>query len=198
MGGRYSLRPRLLRGNEQTHGIYPGSGRIQGPPTLSRKAALWHGRTVKLLFPLLVLFMSVGCAPETAEKLTAGNSTYKIPSRHVSTVTREPHTFVRIKHPKRPYDLIYDSRSQGVTDARGAPVIFSINDGQSPGIEYHRSPLGTITCRRAANPRGGCGTKLRHGENEWSIVFPEGRRGEAEAFIRDAVFLLRQYEVSSR
>lgn len=153
---------------------------------------------MKLLVPIVVLFMSSGCGPETVERLTAGNTVYAIPSRHVSTATREPHTFVRIKHPERPYDLIYDSRSQGVTDARGAPVIFSINDGRSPGIEYYRSRLGTITCRRAVNPRGGCGTKLQHGGNEWSIVFPERRRGEAEAFIRDAVSLLQRYEVSSR
>lgn len=165
---------------------------------LSSPELLWHLELVRLMI-LFALSLSIGgCGPETEERLTAGSRTYAIPSRHISTVTREPHTFVRVKHPDRPYDLIYDSRSQGVTDRRGAPVIFSINDGQSPGIDYYRSGVGVVTCRRAVNPRGGCGLKLRHGENEWSLIFPESRLGEAEQFARDASSLLQRYDMSSR
>ena len=101
-----------------------------------------------------LLLVLAGCGGETEERLTVGGTLYAIPSAHVSTVTRSPHVFVRVKHPERPYDLVFDSRTQGATDPNGAPVIFSINDGQSPGVHYHRSAAGTVICRRAVNPRG--------------------------------------------
>lgn len=169
------------------------------PPPLPAAAALWQGGAVKhaaLLLPLFLL-AAAACAPEGHERLTAGERTYGIPSDHISTLTREPHTFVRIKHPERPYDLVFDSRTQGATDARGAPVIFSINDGKSPGIQYFRSGVGIVTCRRAVNPRGGCGIKLSHGRNEWSLIFPEKRVGEAESFVRDAAALLDRYQAAA-
>lgn len=156
---------------------------------------MWHLVHMRFLIFLAPLLAVSACGPETTERLTAGSRTYAIPSRHISTVTREPHVFVRIKHPERPYDLVYDSRTQGATDAAGAPVIFSINDGQSPGIERYRSGVGIITCRRAVNPRGGCGVKLTHGSNEWSLLFPEKRLQDAERFTRDAASLLNQYEI---
>lgn len=148
---------------------------------------------------LVALCISVvGCGSETEERLTAGGRTYAIPSQHVSTVTREPHIFVRIKHLERRYDLIYDSRSQGLTDQQGAPAVFSVNDGQSPGVVYFRSSVGMITCRRTANPRGGCGLVLKHGRNEWSLIFPESRLSQAEQFVRDASSQLQRYDRASR
>ena len=131
--------------------------------------------------------------PEHVERLVTGTRTYTIPLEHVSRATREPHTFMRIKRPDQPFDLVYDSRSQGLTDPAGAPVVFSINDGASPGVEYRRSSAGMVICRRAANPRGACGMQLKHGANEWSLLFPDSRTNEAEQFARTAMPILDQY-----
>lgn len=166
--------------------------------SLSPPVFICHPVSMKQVV-LIALGMSVvSCGSETEERLTTGDRTYLIPSQHISTVTREPHIFVRIKHPERQYDLIYDSRSQGRTDPQGAPVVFSINDGQSPGLVYFRSRAGMIVCRRAANPRGGCGLKLTHGKNEWSLVFPENLLNESAQFVRDASAQLQRYDKASR
>lgn len=148
-----------------------------------------------MLVTFVIPLLGVSCGQETEERLTTGSRAYAIPSEHIGTVTREPHTFVRIKHPERPFELVYDSRSQGVPDARGAPTIFSINDGSSQGIDYHRSEVGIITCRRAASPGGGCGVKLKHGESEWSVLFGRSLLGKADQIAVDAVALLDHYEI---
>jgi hypothetical protein len=158
---------------------------------LSLLPSLWHRepmRTVSMAAMLLT-----ACGGQTVEKLTAGGQTYIIPSGQVTTVTREPHTFIRVTDQSLPYELIYDSRLQGKRDRSGAPVVFSINDGERPGVQYHQTEVGTIICRRAPNARGGCGYQLQHGENEWSLLIPTGRLDEADRLAAHASSLLQRY-----
>lgn len=135
------------------------------------------------------------CGAETEERLNTGAGTYAIPSEHISTVTREPHTFVRIKNADKPFDLVFDSRAQGTEVAPGIPRIFSVNDKGQTGIEYYRSRFGVVVCRKAVHPNSGCGVRVEHDGSEWTILFPIKRVREAEPIVREALALLDHYSV---
>lgn len=142
---------------------------------------------------LSTLLLVAACSGQRVERLTAGGQTYVIPSAQVTTVTRKPHTFIRITDNGLPFELVFDGRLQGRTDRTGAPVIFSVNDGNSPGVRYHRTRAGMIICRKAANARGSCGYQLQHGKNAWSLLIPRASLDQAEQIADDALTLLNRY-----
>jgi hypothetical protein len=162
-------------------------------PTLG---LMWQQSPMRLALLSLLFFISA-CTGRTVEKLTAGGETYVIPSGQVTKVTREPHTFIRVTDEDIPFELVFDSRLQGKSDPNGAPVVFSINDGNFPGVQYHQTGVGMMVCRRAANARGACGYQLLNGENEWSLIIPRGRLGEADQMAKDASSLLESYTRTS-
>jgi hypothetical protein len=102
---------------------------------------------------------------------------------------------VRIKHPDFPIELVFDDKSNRLTDSSGAPQIFSVNDGDYPNLTYRSGPGDTIVCRGAASARAGCGMKLSHGTAKWSVLFPVGRVEEAPEFADQALTLLDHYLV---
>lgn len=120
-----------------------------------------------------------------------------IPPNQVTMVTRKPHTFIRVTDNDHPYELVFDSRLQGKTDRNGAPVVFSVNDGEAPFVRYRRTKVGVMVCRATANARGGCGYRLIHGKNEWSLLIPRGRLNEAEEIAEEASTLLERFALAS-
>ncbi len=137
-----------------------------------------------------------GCevGPEL-ETVQLGNSTYVVPSSYIfTTINADPVRHIRIQPPKEAFALVYDSRTMGKKDASGAPVLFSLNEGPTPGIEHLRLGTRLITCRKASSPNEGCGLHLRHGGVEWVVLIPESRLGEAEKFAAEAARLLDRFK----
>ena len=147
--------------------------------------------TLKWLIAMSVL--GTACEKRSVETFTVDGRTYSVPSRHLSSSSREPHVFLRIKHPEKPYDLVYDDRTPGAQLGPGVPRLFSINDEDQTGVEYRDLPDGTLVCRKAVHPKGGCGLRFQHHGVEWILLFPIGRAGEAALFKRDATALLDDY-----
>ena len=146
---------------------------------------------------LAVLSAATACgAPETS--VSVGERTYLVPPGHIVSQTMDPHTFIRIKHPDAPFELIYDSRSEHKRDEQGRPLIFGLNDENVPDIHYYRTIDRVVVCRRAVHPNGGCGTKVNYGGANWSIVYPDGRLEETETLVRHASTLLKEYDRHGR
>lgn len=137
--------------------------------------------------------LGTACETRSVETFTVDGKTYSVPSSHLSSSSREPHLFVRIKHPDKPYDLVYDGRAPGAQLGPGVPRLFSINDEDQSGVEYSDLPDGMLVCRKAVHPKGGCGLRFRHLDVEWILLFPIARAGEANSFKRDAAALLDDY-----
>jgi hypothetical protein len=150
-------------------------------------------KMLKLTSVLVACMLGSGCGAPAAEVFMVDGRTYTVPSRHLRSSGREPHVFMRIKHPDRPYELVYDSRAPGAQQGPGVPRLFSVNDEEQSGVEYYPGPGGTIVCRRAVHPKGGCGMRLEHGGVEWTLLFPVARTGEAASFKREATALLDRY-----
>lgn len=165
-----------------------------GCQTADRAATASNMRMLSLSALLAAVTMSAGaCAEPGAEAFAVEGRIYSVPSDHLRSSSRDPHLFVRIKHPDRPYDLVYDARSARAHQWPGVPRLFSINEENPSAVEYRRGPGGTIGCRKATPPKGGCGLRVEHRGVEWTLLFPIARVDEAEAFHRDAVALLDQY-----
>lgn len=125
--------------------------------------------------------------------ITVEDATYRIPWRHLSSISHEPHQFVRISARDRTFDLIYDSRTVAREDRAGRPIVFSINDGRKPGVEHYARGDLMVICRRAVNPEGGCGFKVLHRGAEWTVVFPGDQLPAADAICRRALEALNSY-----
>lgn len=118
---------------------------------------------------------------------------YSFPSDHVSSISREPHSFVRLNPPDKQFSLVYDSRLVGAQTGPGVPRIFSVNDEDQSGVEYSERAGGVIVCRRAVHPNGGCGTMVDHGSAQWAVLFPLEQLGKAEAIVNEALAALNEY-----
>ena len=132
------------------------------------------------------------------ETLKVGDRTFVIPPSEISSLTRDPHLFVRIRLPDRPFEIAHDARAASRRDRTGVPHIFSVNDHGEHDVWYARDGRSLVACRRATTPIGGCGTWVSYGGVTWSILFPESRIGEADSFAREAVDRLNRYDTSSR
>lgn len=133
---------------------------------------------------------------EELERFTLSKQEYAVPISHVRSIRLGgASSFVRIKHPDFPIELVFDGKSNGLTDESGAPQIFSVNDGDYPNMTYHSGPGDTIVCRAATSARAGCGMKLSHGSARWSVLFPTSKVEEAPKLARQALALLDEYIV---
>lgn len=144
---------------------------------------------------LLLCFALAACGRDSGSMaaITIGDATYHVPERHIGSLTREPHQFVRISTPERSFDLLYDSRTAGRLDGEGRPIVFSRNDGPQPGVEHYRLGDLMVVCRRAVEPEGGCGLKVVHRKAEWTVLFPQAHLAAAEATRQRAVEALDSY-----
>lgn len=143
---------------------------------------------------LLLACLAGGCADKGAETIVKlGEATYRLPDSHIRSITREPHQFVRLKAPEHSFELVYDSRIDGRAGPQGWPVIFSLNDDRAPNVERLVHGDLKIVCRRAVNPRGGCGIEVRHGGTDWDVLFPRDRMPQAHSIEREALAALDLY-----
>lgn len=130
--------------------------------------------------------------------IAIGERTYLVPPAEISSFTRDPHLFIRIRPSGLPFEIVHDGRGEGRRDRAGLPHIFSVNDEGDQGLRYDRVERSPVVCRRASSPAGGCGTWIRYGGVAWSILFPESRVGDADRFARRAAALLKTYDTSVR
>ena len=129
--------------------------------------------------------------------ITIGERTYVIPPEAVSSLTRHPQPFIRIRPPGKAFEIVHDARANGRRDRTGVPHIFSVNDHGHHDVRYGRDGRSLVLCRRAGSSAGGCGTWINHGGAIWSVLFPETRHGDADEFAREATALLRKYDTRS-
>lgn len=149
-------------------------------------------RGLALVLPLVL----VACGSDTSGKiLTLGGVKYAVPKAHITSLSREPHQFVRIKPPETSFELIYDSRTARRSDRRGWPVIFSLNDERAPNVYRYSSKDMMVVCRRAVNPEGGCGLRVSHRGAEWAVLFPSDHLNAAGVIRQRALAALAAYEI---
>ena len=135
---------------------------------------------------------------EELERFTLSKQEYAVPTSHIRSIRRGgAQSFVRIKHPDHPIELVFDGKSNGLTDSSGAPRIFSVNDSDYPGLTYRSGTGETIVCRGAVSARAGCGTKLTHGSARWSVLFPVSKVEEAAELTEQALAVLDRYLVEN-
>ena len=144
---------------------------------------------------LTLPFALLACGGDTGSvtAVTIGDATYRIPQRHISSLSVEPHQFIRIWTPERSFDLLYDSRTAARLDAGGRPVIFSMNDERKQGVEHYKQGDMLVVCRRAVSPEGGCGFKVVHRGTEWTVLFPKDHLAAAGPIRQRAVEALDSY-----
>lgn len=143
--------------------------------------------------PFALLLMLAACGRAELETLNVEGRAYAVPSGHISSLTREPHVFLRVKPPETRFSLVYDSRAVGAQSGPGVPRIFSVNDEGQTGVEYHQRGESLVVCRKAVHPNGGCGTMVDHDGAQWAVLFPLERLPEAEKLAREAVAMLDEY-----
>jgi hypothetical protein len=148
-------------------------------------------RSLAFVLPLGLIACGSGNAPSS--EIEIGETRYSVAAGHISSLSREPHQFIRIKPPESQFDLVYDSRTTGRRDRFGWPLIFSLNDERGPDIYRHRRDDLSIVCREAVHPRGGCGFKLSHAGAEWTVLFPNDQLEAASVIRQRAIRALDGY-----
>lgn len=128
------------------------------------------------------------------ERVSVGSRTFVIPPEDLSSFTRDPNLFIRIKRAGKPYEIVHDARAAGRRDRAGVPHIFSVNDRGDHDLGYSRDGRSLVVCRRASSPAGGCGTWISYGGALWSVLLPEAHRGDADRLAQDSAELLRRYD----
>lgn len=125
--------------------------------------------------------------------LQLDQQSYRFPASHVRSATDEGHRFVRIKPPEARFELVYDSRIAGSSDPDGWPLVFSLNGEGTPNVERHAFGELKVVCRRAVNPRNGCGIEIHHRGSVWNALFPRKHMLQARRIERQAHLLLENY-----
>lgn len=136
--------------------------------------------------------------PPADPAFAVGQRSYLIPPSQIISAMRDPHVFIRIAPPGRPFEIVHDGRAAGRRDPTGVPHIFSINDQGAHDVRYSRHGRWLVACRRASSPAGGCGTWMSYGGADWSVLFPESRAVETDSFVREARARLRSFETNGR
>lgn len=150
-------------------------------------------RGLALVLPLVLI--ACGSNDTAGKILTLGGAKYAVPAAHITSLSRKPHQFVRIKPPEASFELVYDSRTAGRSDRRGWPVIFSLNDQRAPNVQRYSSEDLMVVCRKAVNPEGGCGLRVSHRGAEWAVLFPNDQLNAARIIRQRALAALAAYEI---
>jgi hypothetical protein len=150
-------------------------------------------RGLALVLPLLLI--ACGSSDSGGTIITIGEAKYAVPDRHIRSLTRKPHQFVRINRPDSSFELVYDSRTAARRDRRGWPIIFSLNDERAPNVHRYSNEDLMVVCRQAVNPEGGCGLKVSHRGAEWTVLFPSDHLIAAGIIRERALAALAAYEV---
>ena len=121
-----------------------------------------------------------------------GERSYAIPASYVRALRiGGDDSFVRIKVPDFPAEIVVDEKSSGKADKTGAPQIFSINDRDYPRLNYtKRDGDKAVVCRTGMAAQSGCGTLFDHAGVEWTLLFPIGLRDRADELVEQSEQLL--------
>ncbi|MEW9856656.1 hypothetical protein [Novosphingobium sp. M1R2S20] len=149
----------------------------------------------------LILMSGTGCSKSAEEAdlvwFTLNGVSFEVPSHMIRSVRYKTPGFVRINDSDGPIEIAFDAQLQGRTDRYGAPLLFSINDGEYPGIAHGRSAGGAlVVCRFAATAvLAVCGSQIQFGGADWTVLFPTGQVAEADKFRQRAIALLQRFRV---
>ena len=153
----------------------------------------------KRLTAIILTSLMASCVDDKQHvSLVKDGVVYAVPTAHMISHTNTPHQFIRIKHPDRPFELAFDSRSAQRTAPNGWPVIFSLNDGTAPNVDYVESAGHKVVCRRAPAPVGGCGFRMIVHAGDWSVLFPPDQLANIGAIRSQAARQLETYWRNSR
>ena len=148
---------------------------------------------MRLLSVVIAAGMLGACADESHSLLfSVAGVEYEVPAGHIQSFSSAPHQFIRIKAPDQPFDLAHDSRLMP-HGSNGWPVVFSLNDGKAPNVEYLQSGRHKIVCRKASAPEGGCGLTVDDAGVKWSVLFPERQLAVADDLYARASKQLQDY-----
>lgn len=130
-------------------------------------------------------------------RFTLGSQDYAVPKEHIPAIRLGgDKSFIKIKVPGFPAEIVYDAQSAGLTDKIGAPQIFSINDRDYPSLQYSDRRDGQVVCRSGMAAQTGCGTKFAHAGSEWTLLFPHAKRLQADRLVTQAKKRLDRYVVN--
>lgn len=129
------------------------------------------------------------------QSFVMGDRRYAIPAEYIAAMRiGGEDSFVRIRIPDFPAEIVVDENSSGKTDEAGAPQIFSINDKEYPRLEYsRRDDEEAIVCRVGMASQSGCGTLFEFGGMRWTLLFPLGMEDRADDLVGEAQELLELY-----
>lgn len=138
-----------------------------------------------------------GDADRSAEviQFSVGETEFSVPSKMLRSSRDGRAGFIRISDPETPIEIVYDLRLQHKTDKEGYPLLFSVNDGDYPGLEYSETAVSApVICRvSAAAATRRCGSPVQFQYSTWAVLFPVARVQEADDFRRDAEILLQNF-----
>jgi len=130
----------------------------------------------------------------TFTRFRLGSQNYAIPTEYIPAIRLGGDTsFIRIKIPDFPAEIVYDKKTAGLTDKTGAPQIFAINDRDYPRLEYSDQGDCHVVCRSGMASQTGCGTKFEHAGSEWALLFPITKRDQADRLVKQAINFLDRY-----
>lgn len=205
---RLSAERKISAGSDTTYNYSPGSAR---QPEKGR-------RKVRIAAFAIAAVTLTGCAPDKEEtrsdpteaakaetpepsptpemqSFVMGDRRYTIPAEYITAIRiGGEDSFVRIRIPDFPAEIVVDENSSGKTDEAGAPQIFSINDKEYPRLEYsRRDNEEAIVCRVGMASQSGCGTLFEYGGMRWTLLFPLGMEGRTDNLVKEAKKLLDLY-----
>lgn len=127
-------------------------------------------------------------SPKTLQRFSYGGQSFTVPAQDISVIrTVKGKTFIRLKLPDHPADIVFDEASEGQISASGVPIIFSINDRDYPRIEYTMREGGSmVICRFGMAAQSGCGTKFDHAGVELALLFPLSKLDDADSLVAEA------------
>jgi hypothetical protein len=142
------------------------------------------------------LFLAVltgACTGPEAAILDSGETSYLFPGSHIRSTSGDDYSFVRVKPPGLRFELVHDSRIAGRRDEEDWPLVFSLNQKGKPNVDRHMVGEMKVVCRRAVNPRSGCGIEVVHRGTVWNALFPRKDKVQARKIEREALALLDSY-----
>jgi len=145
---------------------------------------------------LLATLMAVAaCDQAEWTHFSARHSTYRFAATEVVAKEAANRSFIRVSPEGEPFQLLFDSRIDGQMDARGYRRLFPAGDSPLAGTTYRRTASGVISCRTGVAAIE-CGLPVVSGGDQWSMLFPAGRKDDVEALAARALAYLAAHRAS--
>lgn len=135
---------------------------------------------------LIATLMAVAaCQQAEWTAFSARHSTYRFAASEVVAKEAANRSFIRVSPEGEPFQLLFDSRIDGQMDARGYRQLFPAGGSPLAGTTYRRTAAGVISCRTGVAAIE-CGLPVVSGGDQWSMLFPAGRKGEVAPMVARA------------